>query len=129
MLPIIGGYIGAGLSTLLALLISPISAVIALGSFIGVQQIETHFQTPRVMSRSVGLNPILIIVVLFIGFALGGVIGALIAVPIAGTVAVLMRHLVIEPRQAESIPQVVEGGILLEPPKPTAKEDIIVPTR
>ena len=130
MLPIIGGYIGAGLSTLLALLISPLSAVIAFGSFIAVQQIETHFLTPRVMSRSVGLNPILIIVVLFVGFALGGVIGALIAVPIAGTIGILMRHLVIEPRHAETIPQVVEGGILLEPPKvPPVKEDLVIGTR
>ena len=53
------------------------------------------------------------IVFLFVGFALGGVIGALIAVPIAGAVMILMRHLVIEPRQAEAAPQHVEGGILI----------------
>ncbi len=112
-LPIVGGYIGAATAVLLALLSSPIHALIAFGSFVAVQQIENHYLTPRVMSRSVGLNPILIIVFLFVGFAVGGVIGALIAVPIAGTISILLRHLVIEPRKDENAPQLVEGGILL----------------
>ncbi|MBZ0297053.1 MAG: AI-2E family transporter [Anaerolineae bacterium] len=113
-LPIIGGYIGAITATLLALLSSPIHALFAILSFVGVQQIETHYLTPRVMSRSVGLNPILIIVVLFIGFAVGGVVGALISVPISGVISILLRHLVLEPRKQGSAPQIVEGGILLE---------------
>ena len=112
-LPLIGGYIGAITAVLLALLSSPIHAVFALLSFVLVQQVETHYLTPRVMSRSVGLNPILIIVFIFVGFAVGGVTGALIAVPIAGSLAVLLRHLVIEPRKEGSEPQYVDGGVLL----------------
>ncbi|MHB8629388.1 MAG: AI-2E family transporter [Aggregatilineales bacterium] len=114
ILPLVGGYIGAGISTLLALLSSPVNALIALGSFVAVQQVENHFLTPRVMSRSVGLNPILIILFLFVGAQLGGVVGALIAVPIAGTIMVLVRHLIIEPRKNQALPQIVEGGVLLE---------------
>jgi predicted PurR-regulated permease PerM len=112
-LPIIGGYIGAATAVLLALLSSPIHGLIAFGSFVAVQQIENHYLTPRVMSRSVGLNPLLIIVFLFIGFAVGGVTGALISIPIAGTISILLRHLVIGPRKDENAPQIVEGGILL----------------
>jgi putative heme transporter len=112
-LPIIGGYVGAATAVLLALLSSPIHALAAFVSFVLVQQIENHYLTPRVMSRSVGLNPILIIVFLFVGFALGGVIGALISVPIAGTINILLQHLVISPRKDESAPQFVDGGILL----------------
>lgn len=119
-LPIVGGYIGAATAVLLALLSSPVHALIALGSFVGVQQIENHYLTPRVMSQSVGLNPILIIVFLFVGFSLGNVIGALIAVPVAGSISILLRHLVIEPRKEEAAPQFVEGGILL--PSAIAKE-------
>ncbi len=114
ILPLVGGYIGAGISTLLALLSSPVNALIALGSFVAVQQVENHFLTPRVMSRSVGLNPILIILFLFVGAQLGGVVGALIAVPIAGTIMVMVRHLIIEPRKNQALPQMVEGGVLLE---------------
>ncbi len=112
-LPIVGGYIGAFTATLLALLSSPLNGVIAFGSFVAVQQIENHYLTPRVMSRSVNLNPILVIVFLFIGFAVGGVVGALISVPIAGTLNILLLHLIIEPRQVEAAPQFVDGGILL----------------
>jgi predicted PurR-regulated permease PerM len=119
-LPIIGGYIGAATAVLLALLSSPVNALIALGSFVLVQQVENHYLTPRIMSRSVGLNPILIIVVLFIGFAVGGVVGAMLSVPIAGTIAVLLRHLVIEPRKDVTKPQIVDGGILL----PATREPI-----
>jgi len=123
MLPIIGGYIGAGLSTLIALLTSPLNALFAFGSFVTVQQVENHYLTPRVLSHSVGLNPILIIVSLFIGSELGGVIGALIAVPIAGTANVVLRHLVIDPRIVETTPQMVEGGILLTPRDPAPTTD------
>lgn len=112
-LPIIGGYIGGISATLLALLSSPIHGLITILTFVGVQQIETHYLTPRVMSRSVGLNPILIIVVLFIGFAVGGVVGGLIAVPISGVISILVRNLIIVPRQDVNAPQHVEGGILL----------------
>src|SRR5258708_3243284 len=115
-LPIIGGYIGAFTATLVALLSGPDGpkyALFAFASFVAVQQIENHYLTPRVMSRSVRLNPILIIVFLFIGFALGGVIGALIAVPIAGMFSILLRHLVIQPRKDEAAPKYVDGGILL----------------
>jgi len=117
-LPIVGGYIGGISATLLALLSSPINGLITILTFVGVQQIETHYLTPRVMSRSVGLNPILVIVVLFIGFAVGGVVGGLIAVPISGVLSILLKNLVIVPRQDVHAPKLVEGGILL-----TAKDE------
>jgi predicted PurR-regulated permease PerM len=59
------------------------------------------------------ISPILVIVAIFVGFAVGGVIGGLVAVPIAGTLMVLARHLIIEPKKSEVTPQRVEGGILI----------------
>jgi predicted PurR-regulated permease PerM len=112
-LPIIGGFIGAGVASLLALLSSPLHAVLTLLSFVLVQQVETHYLTPRTMARSVNINPILVIVVIFIGFGLGGVVGGLIAVPLAGTAMILLRHLVIEPMREEAAPTVVHGGGVL----------------
>jgi predicted PurR-regulated permease PerM len=119
----VGGYIGAGTATLLALLSSPLHALFTLGTFVGVQQIENHYLTPRVLSRSVGLNPILIIVFLFVGFSLGGVVGALLAIPIAGAAATLLRYIVIVPRLEENSPQVIDGGILI-PSKNTEQADL-----
>lgn len=112
-LPVVGGFIGAGAAVLLALLSSPVNALITFGSFVAVQQVEVHWLTPRTMARSVGLNPILIITILFVGFGLGGVIGGLIAVPVAGTLYILLKHLVIDPRKEEAAPQFVHGGVLI----------------
>lgn len=129
-IPIVGGYIGAVLAVLIALLTSPLNAVIAFLTFVGVQQIETHYLTPRVMSHSVGLNPILIIVFLVAGATVAGVIGALLAIPLAGAVFIIVRHLFIEPRQQAIEPQRVEGGFLLESkplqPVPDAQRAAII---
>ncbi len=112
-LPIVGGFIGAGLAVFLALIESPIAALLTLVSFVLVQQVETHYLTPRTMSNSVHISPILVIMALFIGFAVGGVVGGLIAVPIGGVLMVLARHLIIEPKREEVVPQRIKGGILL----------------
>lgn len=112
-LPIIGGFIGAGVAVFLALLETPVAGLLTLASFVLVQQVETHYLTPRTMSNSVNISPILVIVALFIGFAVGGVVGGLIAVPIAGTLMVLARHLIIEPQKDHVAPQRTKGGILI----------------
>ncbi len=108
-----GGFIGAGMAVFLALVDRPLAALLTLVSFVLVQQVETHYLTPRTMSNSVHISPILVIVALFIGFAVGGVIGGLIAVPIAGSLMVLARHLIIDPKKEEVVPQRIQGGILI----------------
>ncbi len=113
-LPVIGGFIGGGTAIFLALLSTPLNALLTLASFVVVQQVETYYLTPRVMANSMRLNPILIILFLFIGFSVGGVIGGMLAVPIAGTIMILVRYLIIEPKQEEvSTQKVIQGGILL----------------
>ena len=112
-LPIVGGFIGAGLAVFLALIESPLAALLTLVSFVLVQQVETHYLTPRTMSNSVHISPILVIMALFIGFAVGGVVGGLIAVPLAGALMVLARHLIINPKREEVVPQRIQGGILI----------------
>jgi predicted PurR-regulated permease PerM len=115
MLPIVGGFIGGGVATLLALLTgTPVQGVAVFGTFVAVQQIETHYLTPRAMSRSVGLDPLLTIVAVLVGFTLAGVVGAIIATPIMGVIAVLLREIVIEPRKITVSPMVrTEDGLLL----------------
>jgi predicted PurR-regulated permease PerM len=113
MLPVIGGFLGGGLATLLALLSQPLYAVFTFATFVGVQQIETHYQTPRVMSRSIGIDPILVIVAVFVGFALAGVIGALIAVPIVGIFYIVLRRWIIEPRKANMTPYTIQDGLIV----------------
>jgi predicted PurR-regulated permease PerM len=113
LLPVIGGFIGAGVAVLLSLLSSPIHALLTFASFVLVQQVEVHYLTPRTMARSVNLNPILVILFLFIGASLGGVVGAIIAVPLAGTAMILVRYFILEPMKDTAEPQHVSGGVLI----------------
>ena len=100
-IPYIGPIIGPIPAILVALFNSPISAVWVTAVFIVLQQLEGHFVAPQVFRLSLRINPILIILSLLIGFELYGIIGSLVALPIAAiirqTVVYLRRHLVLEP--------------------------------
>jgi predicted PurR-regulated permease PerM len=115
-IPIIGGFIGVAVATLLALLTSPLNAVIVLIVTVLIQQIENYYLSPRVMSAGSDFDPLLVIVFVAAGFTLNGVVGALISIPVAGIVAILLKHLVFEPRKAVVEPTRLEGGILLANP-------------
>jgi len=69
--------------------------------FIALQQFESHFVAPQVFRISLRINPILIILSLLLGYELYGIVGSLIALPIASvireTVVYLRRHTVLEP--------------------------------
>ncbi len=130
MLPIVGGFVGGGFATLLTLLTgTPIQGLAVFGTFVAVQQLETHYLTPRAMSRSVGLDPLLTIVAVLMGFTLGGVVGAIIATPIMGTIAVLLREIIIEPRKVTVSPYTTmqDGLILLNNASPVEQKPVPVP--
>lgn len=113
--PIVGGVIGVAIATVLALLSSPASAVTVLIVTVLLQQFENYVLSPRIMSASSDFDEILVIVFIALGFALNGVTGALIAIPLARTFAILAKHLILEPRKAKVVPLRVEGGVLLSP--------------
>ena len=100
-IPYIGPIIGPLPAVLVALFVSPISAVWVILLFIALQQLEGHVVAPQVFRISLRINPILIILGLLIGFTLYGIVGSLLALPIATvirvTVLYLRRHLVLEP--------------------------------
>ncbi|HUJ35012.1 MAG TPA: AI-2E family transporter [Solirubrobacteraceae bacterium] len=100
-IPYIGPIIGPLPAVLVALFVNPISAVWVVLMFVALQQLEGHFVAPQVFRISLRINPILIILGLLIGWTIYGVIGALLALPIATvirqTVLYLRRHLVLEP--------------------------------
>lgn len=82
MVPNLGPTIAAILAGLVGLTVSPLTALLAVIWGILVQQLENNFIVPKIMKKSVGLNPIVTIFLLIIGSKLGGIIGAVIALPI-----------------------------------------------
>jgi predicted PurR-regulated permease PerM len=112
-IPIIGGLIGVVLGTFLGILSSPLNAVVVLVVTFLLQQVENYYLTPRVMAKGTDFDPLLVIVFVAAGVTLGGIVGSLIAIPIAGTVSILIKHLVLEPRKAAVTSGKVEGSLLL----------------
>ena len=100
-IPYIGPIIGPAPAVLVALFNDPISAVWVILLFVALQQLEGHFVAPQVFRISLRINPILIILSLLIGYQLYGIVGALVALPMAAvirqSVVYLRRHLVLEP--------------------------------
>jgi predicted PurR-regulated permease PerM len=94
VLPIIGPIVAGGLAVLISLTQSPILALIVLAFYVLVQQLENHILVPQVMKKSLGLNPIAVIMAIIIGGKLLGFVGILISVPIAAAVGVLLEEFV-----------------------------------
>jgi putative heme transporter len=132
-IPIIGGLIGVLGASGLVLLTSPNYAVTVLIITILLQQLENYYLSPRIMAQSADFDEILVIVFIAAGFTLNGLTGALIAIPVAATASILLKHLVFEPRKAQVSPinNKVEGGILLQKtptdPAPLQEGELILP--
>jgi predicted PurR-regulated permease PerM len=67
--------------------------VITIGIYVIIQQIETHLIYPQVVSRVVGVPPLLVIIALIVGGELGGFLGIILSVPMAATLQELARDL------------------------------------
>lgn len=120
-IPMVGPFIGGAAAVLVAFTVSGQTALLVAAWYIAIQQLENHVLVPRIMGRSVGLNPLVVILALVIGGILGGVLGALLAVPVAGALQVIVRHLLIDPTIQSHELQTESGIVLLgdgEPPEP-----------
>lgn len=92
VVPIIGPIIAAIPAVLIGFTISPVTAALVAGLYLAVQQLEGHLIVPQVMKRAVGLNPLLVILAITVGGRLLGIGGALLAVPIAVVIQVILQE-------------------------------------
>lgn len=93
MVPYIGPTIAAIPAVFLALTQSPMLALFVAVYYYITQQLENHILVPKIMQKAVGLNPIVSISVLLIGFQLAGMLGAILAIPVATAVNVFVQDL------------------------------------
>jgi predicted PurR-regulated permease PerM len=91
LIPLAGATIAAIVVSTVAFLDATTSGVIVLVFFIVYQQLENHVLQPVVYGRTVQLSPLAVLIAVLIGAELAGVIGALAAIPVAGTVQVILR--------------------------------------
>jgi len=89
-------YAGPIASTIFAVVItslqSPTKAVIVLILYVVLQQLEAHLLVPKVMHRAVGVNPVVSLLAILIGAKIGGIPGALLAIPITAGIIVFSEE-------------------------------------
>ena len=93
-IPLVGHFIGMAVVTLVSLTASLSIAAIALGSYIIYVQIENYVITPRIMKRSLSIPGLVTIIAALLGASLLGLVGGLLAVPIAAAVLLILDEVV-----------------------------------
>jgi len=98
LIPMVGATIGGVLVTIVGFLTGLPEGIACAVFFVVYQQLENYLISPRIMERSVDVQPAVTVVAALIGGALMGVIGALLAIPTAAAISLIIREVVL-PRQ------------------------------
>jgi predicted PurR-regulated permease PerM len=100
-LPIIGPLLGLIPAVIIALSNDPIQAVWVIAINVVIQMVENTFLVPRVMNKAIGMNPIAIILAVTAFTSLFGLPGALLAIPLAATLHLLLDRFVLDLQRIE----------------------------
>jgi predicted PurR-regulated permease PerM len=99
IIPMVGGFIGMVPAVAVALFVSPLTALWVLGVlFLSIHMVGS-FVAPLIFQHSVNIHPIVAITALVVGVTLGGLGGALVSVPVAAALQVLVVNLYLEPKR------------------------------
>jgi len=92
-IPIVGPVIGGVTAVLVAITVSPKLALTVGAYFLVLHQLEANVLVPKIMERRVGVSPVAVMVALLIGGALWGLVGAILAIPTAAILSVIVEEL------------------------------------
>jgi putative heme transporter len=101
LIPLVGTLAAAIIISLLCLFASPATALAAAVYYLVYMQVEAYVISPRIMSRAVQVPGALVVIAAVAGGTIGGVLGALVAVPVAASVIIIVQK-VIYPRQEQA---------------------------
>ena len=93
-IPLVGHFIGMSIVTVVSLTDSLTTAAISLGAYILYVQIENYVITPRIMRKSLAIPGLVTIIAALLGASLLGLVGGLLAVPIAAAVLLILDEVV-----------------------------------
>jgi predicted PurR-regulated permease PerM len=116
-IPIIGPLLGAIPAVLVAATVSPELAVVVAGVYVVIQLVEGSVLVPMVMRNTIGLSPLLVLLSLLVGAAVGGLVGAFLAVPIVASIEIVLARL-----QARDSP-VAQDPAAIETPDEDVKDE------
>lgn len=91
IIPYIGPILAAIPAVIIGLGMSPLMGLATAALYILIQQIENYVFVPKVMQKSAGVNPVITLLALAIGFKIAGIVGVLISIPVVIMIQVLLR--------------------------------------
>lgn len=92
--PIVGGFVSGFVAVVVALVaLGWVKALIMLAAIVAVVEIEGHLLQPFLMGRAVKLHPLAVLLAIAVGIVLGGIVGALFAVPMLAFAKTFIQHL------------------------------------
>jgi predicted PurR-regulated permease PerM len=103
-IPVVGPIISAVPALAVAATVSVEKVIFVLIFFVVQQQLENHILVPKIMSRQVGVSAVTVITSLLIGGSLAGIVGAILAVPTAAILQVVLSE-VLRDREDERRPE------------------------
>ncbi|MFZ2681954.1 MAG: AI-2E family transporter [Patescibacteria group bacterium] len=93
IIPFIGPWLSAVPAVILALSISPVHALLTAGAYFLIQLAENNILVPKIMQKVSGLNPIVSLLAALVGWRVGGVVGVILAIPLAMAVSVFLAEI------------------------------------
>jgi predicted PurR-regulated permease PerM len=102
--PMIGPLLGAVPAAVVALSIAPSKLVWVIIATVVIQQVENSFLVPRVMRKAVGVNPFVSLLAIFSFSSLFGIAGALMAIPLAAIIQLLLDRFIFHPGAMDPAP-------------------------
>jgi len=92
IIPYVGPFLSAIPAVFFALIQNPPLVIAVVILYILIQKTEGYVLVPKVMEKTVGTSPLVVLLALLIGYKLAGILGLLLAVPLAGAVTVVLRE-------------------------------------
>ncbi len=109
MIPLVGTLAASIINSLLCLFISPVTALIAIVYYLVYMQIEAYVLSPRIMSKAVAVPGALVVIAAVAGGALGGILGALVAIPVAASIIIIVQKVVFPAQDRKKAPPALTG--------------------
>jgi predicted PurR-regulated permease PerM len=92
VIPYVGPFLSAIPAVFFALIQNPPLVIAVILLYVLIQKTEGYVLVPKVMEKTVGTSPLVVLLALLIGFKVAGILGLLLAVPLAGAVTVVIQE-------------------------------------
>ncbi|GGM51526.1 AI-2E family transporter [Microbacterium saperdae] len=104
MIPLVGTLSASIINSLICLFVSPVTALIAIIYYLVYMQIEAYILSPRIMSKAVAVPGALVVIAAVAGGALGGILGALVAIPVAASIIIIVQKVLFPAQDRKTAP-------------------------